>query len=141
MVLYKKKQNKIVNVTSSHHKSTIIEDGPKKKPETILYCYRTKEEFDCIDERIETYSIKYMTKRWHGTVWCNIFDMAYYNSFVLYNEAYTDYNIGKSCKRYLYMIDLGNDICQNHKKVKFRPVRFVAVEKSDKKTDFFIGPD
>ena len=66
MVLYKEKYNKIVHKTSRQHKSTKIE-GDQKKSETILYYNRTKEGFDCIDERIGTYSIKYKTKRWHVT--------------------------------------------------------------------------
>ena len=88
MIIYSScltKQRKI-----SQHTSCKLSDSPKKKPETILYYNSTKGGVDSVDERIGTYSVKYKTKRWHVTVFCNILDMACYNDFVLYCDIFPE---------------------------------------------------
>ena len=87
LLSYKAKKNKKVYLVSSQHTSCKLSDGPKKKPETILYYNSTKGGVDSVDERIGTYSVKYKIKRWHVTVFCNILDMACYNAFVT-NDFY-----------------------------------------------------
>ena len=96
LVSYKAKLSKTVLLLSSQHKHLDVSDGPKQKPNIILYYNETKSGMDCVDERISTYSVKYHSKCWHVMVFCNLLDMACYNAFVLYTNIFLDYNIRKS---------------------------------------------
>ena len=68
MVSYKAKKNKNVVFLSSQHSSNILIESNKRKPETILYYNEAKESVDFVDERVDTYSVKYKSKRWHVPV-------------------------------------------------------------------------
>lgn len=107
LVSYKAKASKNVLVLSSQHKQPEISNGPKRKPSVILYYNATKSGVDCVDERISTYSTKYRSKRWHVAVFCNLLDMACYNAFVLYTQAFPQYNIRKTHRRRCFLLDLG----------------------------------
>ena len=91
LVSYKAKTSKAVLLLSSEHKTPDISDDQKKKPDVVLFYNSTKGGVDSVDERISTYSVKYRSKRWHVTVFCNILDMACYNAFVLHSATFPHY--------------------------------------------------
>ena len=104
---YKAKRNKTVLVLSSQHNDNKIGNGEKKKPEVILYYNDTKGGVDCVDERVATYSVKYISKRWHVTVFCNIIDLSCYNAYVLYTLVHPNYQHGKSHEKN-FLVRSGN---------------------------------
>ena len=115
LVSYKAKTSKTVLLLSSHHKRPDIADDHKKKPETILFYNSTKGGVDSVDERISTYSVKYRSKRWHVTVFCNILDMACFNAFVLHTSAFPAYNANKSHRRRCFLTDLGMALTKSYR--------------------------
>lgn len=107
LVSYKAKASKTVLLLSSQHKKPDASLDQKKKPEAILFYNSTKGGVDSVDERISTYSVKYRSKRWHVTVFCNVLDMACYNAFVLHTSVFPAYNANKSHRRRCFLTDLG----------------------------------
>ena len=107
-VSYTAKRNKYVLLLSTQHKENKISDGEKKKPEFILYYIATKGGVDCIDERVATYSIKYISRRLDVPVFCNIVDLSCYNAYILYISVFPNYQHGKRHKSRLFLSDLGH---------------------------------
>lgn len=115
LLSYKTKKNKKVHLLSSQHTSCKLNNTPKRKPDTISYYNHTKGGVDCADERIGTYSVKYKTKRWHVTVFCNILDMACLNAFILFCDVFPKYNEKKSNKRKLFLGELGLELSKRYR--------------------------
>ena len=135
LVSYKAKKNKNVILLSTQHKENKISIGEKKKPELVLYYNKTKGGVDCADERIASYSIKYISKRWHVPVFCNIVDLSCYNAYVLYTTVFQEYQQGKSHKRRLFLSDLGMALSENHRnsRVTGAPVPSISSNVEPKK--------
>ena len=125
---YKAERNKTALVLSSQHNDNIISNGEKKKPEVILYYNDTKGGVDCVDERVATYSVKYISKRWHVTVFCNIIDLSCYNAYVLYTLVHPNYQHGKSHNRRIFLSDLGMALSRQYR--ESRQARIISPQRS-----------
>lgn len=124
LVSYKAKASKTVLLLSSQHKSPGVSLDRKRKPNAILFYNSTKGGVDSVDERISTYSVKYRSKRWHVTVFCNILDMACYNAFVLHTSMFPSYNAKKSHRRRCFLTDLGmalSESCRERRSACHQP--------------------
>jgi hypothetical protein len=114
LVSYKAKSNKIVTLLSSQHKHVETYEGPKRKPNVILYYNKNKGGVDAADERIGTYTTKYKSRRWHTVFFCNILDQALLNAYVLHSLHDSNWNANKSHRRRLFLKNVAEELINPH---------------------------
>ena len=95
-------------ISSAHNSGSIDQSDPTKKPKVIFQYNETKG--GAVDRMIGNYSVKYKFKRWHVVVFCNVLNIACYNSFVLFSEVLPEYESNNCHKRRLFLIDLGTKL-------------------------------
>lgn len=116
LISYKAKKNKnVVLLSTQHNENRINEGNEKKKSEIVLYYNSTKGGVDCVDERVSCYSVKYISKRWHVNVFCNILDLSCFNTFVLYTSVFPTFEEKKSHKRRIFLSNLGMSLSQKYR--------------------------
>ena len=99
MVSYVPNKGKAVILLSTIHDCKSIHDGPKKKPEIILYDNQNKGGVDTMDEMVRYYSCKRQTKRWPMVLWYNMLDVAVMNAYTLFKGVHPEYMNGVNHKR------------------------------------------
>jgi hypothetical protein len=114
LVSYKSKKNKIVLVCSSQHSSKETLPHRNKKPAVIQYYNETKGGVDALDQRIGAYSVQWKSRRWHIPVFCNLVDIAAYNSYILFQQCFPNWS-NKSHRRRLFLIELAEQLSAQEK--------------------------
>ena len=82
LTCYQCKKAKSVLILSTFHPGVAVssENNPKKKPETVLFCNKTKAGVDVVDQITRKYSVKVASRRWPVHVFYNEIDLAIINS-------------------------------------------------------------
>ena len=87
MVSWHPKRSKFVLLLSSlYHNSNIVESG---KLEIVEFYNKTKEGVDALDQKVRYYTTYRKTHRWPLVVFYNIFDISFYNAYVLFDIRYS----------------------------------------------------
>ena len=86
---YQCKAAKNVAVLSSLHPDVLVssDENPKKKPDSVLYCNKTKVEVDLYGQMTRVYSVKAASTRWPVHVFYDVVDIALINSWILYKQV------------------------------------------------------
>ncbi|XP_029910704.1 uncharacterized protein LOC115361474 [Myripristis murdjan] len=87
LTIYQGKPRKNVCILSTVHTSVSITDGPKAKPESVIYYNNTKYGVEVLDQMARKYSVKASTRRWPVAVFYNILDLAGINAHILFKEC------------------------------------------------------
>lgn len=111
-------------LSSASKCSSIQESHPRKLPNVIDYYNQTKGGVDVMDRMVGNYSVKYKSKRWHVTIFCNLLDIACLNAFVLYNEVFPEEN--KSHRRRLFLISLGTNLSADYRNSRCQMPRQIS---------------
>ena len=93
-----------------HHEKTIDEGSSKKKPEVTQYYNGTKAGVDTFDQLIRTYICKRQTKRWPVVMWYTFLDVAALNVFVAFSTQNSEFEVGKTHKRRLFLQNLAEEL-------------------------------
>ena len=112
-------------LSSASKCSSIQESHPRKLPNVIDYYNQTKGGVDVMDRMVGNYSVKYKSKRWHVTIFCNLLDIACLNAFVLYNEVFPEEN--KSHRRRLFLISLGTNLSADYRNSRCQMPRQISM--------------
>ena len=107
LMLYVAKKSKPVLILSTLHNNTAVSDTQTKKPLAILDYNTTKGGVDAADERIGTYSVKYITRRWHAVVFCNIVDCSAFDAFILHQQYDPDWS-KRTWRRRMFLKELAH---------------------------------
>ena len=111
MVSYVPKKGKaVIMLSTMHHDKAIDEGSSKKKPEVIQYYNGTKAGVDTFDQMIRTYSCKRQTKRWPVVMWYNLLDVAALNAFLIFSTQNSEFEVGKTHKRRLFLRNLAKEL-------------------------------
>jgi len=110
LVSYKAKRNKCVILLSSQHSSSTVENTALKKPLAIADYNTSKFGVDVMDQMVANYTVKYKSRRWHVTVFCNILDISCINAYVLHKEVFPKNNANKSHRRRLFLLQLAEQL-------------------------------
>lgn len=108
------KKGRAVILLSSMHHEKVVDQEQKKKPEIILYYNDTKGGVDRMNQMIATYSCRRKIKRWPMTFFFNMIDVAGIAAFIVWVTRNTQWNIGKTHRRRLFLLQLGHDLVRNH---------------------------
>ena len=121
LVSYNAKTNKVVLMISPAQNSGSGDQSDfLKKLEAFFQYNKTKGCVDVLDRMIGNYSIKYKSRRWHVVVFCNVLDIAGYNSFVLFSKVFPEYQSNNCHKRRLFLIDLGTKLSTSYRGTRQR---------------------
>ncbi|XP_055356458.1 uncharacterized protein LOC129601623 [Paramacrobiotus metropolitanus] len=86
LVSYVPKKGKAVMLLSSFHHSDATAETAEQKPEIILTYNATKAGVDTVDQLVQYYTVKRITRRWPMSAYYNIIDISAINAFVVYSE-------------------------------------------------------
>ena len=107
-------------ISSAHNRGSIEQSDSTKKLEVSFQYNETKGGENVVDRMIENYFAKYKCRRWHVVVFCNVLDIACYNSFVLYSEVFPEDESNNCHKRRVFLIDLGTKISASYRGARQR---------------------
>uniref|UniRef100_A0A1B6KLU3 PiggyBac transposable element-derived protein domain-containing protein n=1 Tax=Graphocephala atropunctata TaxID=36148 RepID=A0A1B6KLU3_9HEMI len=85
LVSVKVKSNKVICLTSTMHEGTEIEPQ-SGKPSIVHHYNQTKVGVDCFDQMCSVMSCSRKTKRWPLCLFFGMMNMAFINSYVIYNR-------------------------------------------------------
>lgn len=105
---YVPKKNRIVTLLSTMH-TTINTDGPKCKPEAIIYYNSTKGGVDSMDKMLTHYTTKRRTLRWPQAMFYNIIDVAALATYIIYSKN-NPFTSKSSHSRRTFLQDLGKQL-------------------------------
>jgi len=110
LVSYVPKRGKAVILLSSLHHDNECAQDETKKPQIILDYNQMKSGVDTLDQVVRCYSVKRKTNRWPFALFCNLVDMAAYNSFVLFTHLHPEYNRQASHRRRVFLVELASQL-------------------------------
>ena len=87
----------------------MVDIATKKKPETVIFCNKTKCGVDIGDQMAQQYTVKAGTRRWLVAVFYNIFDIACVNAYALYKKK-----TGDTLSRKNFMFQLATELREAH---------------------------
>ena len=112
IALYWPKKDCVVNMLSTMH--SLVEkasNSAEKKPEVILYSNSTKSGVDILDNMVQTYTCKRMTRRWSVALFYNIIEVSAVNAYVVWQQLHGKNNRMFSKKRRRkFLILLGKEL-------------------------------
>ncbi|XP_056092518.1 piggyBac transposable element-derived protein 4-like [Rhinichthys klamathensis goyatoka] len=107
LVSYCPKKRKNVLLLSTLHRDTSVSSRDDKKPQIILDYNKSKGGVDNLDKMVATYTCKRKTARWPLVLFHNMLDVSGVNAHVLWSEISPEWHAGKSCRRRLFLEELG----------------------------------
>ena len=132
IVSYCPKKGKNVILLSSMHFQSEIDNSEKKKPLKILDYNSTKSGVDTMDQMVMNYTTKRKTKRWPIVIFYNMLDISALNAFIIWNHLNSGWNAGKTHRRRLFLLELGNCLIMANKERRVS-VPFEPLEESKKR--------
>ena len=110
MVSYIPKKNRNVIVLSSQHQGAVTEGEEHDfKPEMILDYNKTKRAVDTLDKLVREYRCLRTSRRWPPALFFDLIDIAGHNAFCAWSDHEPNYNVGKSHRRRLFLMQLSDD--------------------------------
>ncbi|XP_062400077.1 piggyBac transposable element-derived protein 4-like isoform X1 [Sardina pilchardus] len=113
LTIYQAKPKKNVCILSTMHPTVSIDNGAKKRPNTISHYNSTKVGVDVMDQMARLYSVKGGTRRWPVAVFYNLLDLAAINAHILYKQC-----MNVSIIRRKFILELVKELCANQKMAK-----------------------
>lgn len=113
MTSYVPKRNRSVILISTLHRTPDISHEPHHKPMMILDYNSRKAGVDTLDQKVRGYSCKRKTNRWPFALFANLLDIAAHNAFILFISVHPQYNIRKSHRRRIFLINLAKSLLPN----------------------------
>jgi hypothetical protein len=109
MVSYIPKKNRNVILLSSQHQGEVIDEEHDFKPEIIMDYNKTKSAVDTLDKLVREYRCFRTSRRWPLALFFDLIDIAGHNAFCAWSAHEPDYNVGKSHRRRLFLMQLAED--------------------------------
>ena len=107
---YIPKKNRNVILPSSQHQGAAIEGEEHDfKPEMILDYNKTKSAVDNLDKLVREYRCLRTSRRWPLALFFDFIDIAGHNAFCAWSDHEPNYNVGKSHRRRLFLMQLAED--------------------------------
>ena len=103
-----------VILLSTSHAFTEVFDDQKKLPVMIHDYNQNKIGVDVIDQCINNYTTRRITRRWPMIVFFNLIDIAAINSMSIWLYENPDWNKGKRYVRRLFLEQLGKSLTNSH---------------------------
>ena len=140
LLSYKCKKNDCVLLLSTFHQEPVVDQQTDRKvPEMIKDYNATKGGVDKADQMVATYTVKYISRRWHTIVFCNLLDLCGINAYVLNCEIDPHWGRDKPHKRRQFLRCLGEELVKPFLESKDvpRPIieAKVDVERATRKKD------
>ena len=110
MVSYIPKKNRNVILLSSQHQGEVIDEEHDFKPEIIMDYNKTKSAVDTLDKLVREYRCLRTSRRWPLALFFDLIDIAGHNAFCAWLAHEPDYNVGKSHRRRLFLMQLAEDM-------------------------------
>jgi hypothetical protein len=111
MVSYVPKKSKAVLLLSTfHHDAEVAGENEKYKPKIILDYNKYKAGVDTLDQLVRSYSCRRKCRRWPFTMFCNLLDIAAYNSYILFIALHPNYANRVSHKRRIFLQELAKSL-------------------------------
>ena len=85
------KKNYAVNILSTEHNDSSVENEPRKRPSVIIHYNKTKGGVDNADKMTLSYSCSRPTRRWPFKVFMDMVDMAALNAYVIWTQRYPEW--------------------------------------------------
>lgn len=114
LVSYIPKRNKAVQLLSTLHQHSKVNNNNKMLPEIIEFYNKNKGGVDLLDQMISSYTCNRQTKRWPNVIWSNMIDVAALNAFHLFIIENQDYECNRLDRRRLFLKDLGKQLMLPH---------------------------
>ena len=76
----------------------------------ILDYNKTKSAMDTLDKLVREYRCQRTSRRWSLALFFNIIDIAGHNAFCVCSDHEPNYNLGKSLRRRLFLMQLAEDL-------------------------------
>ena len=114
---YHPNEKRSVLILSSSHPDIQVDDGVKRKPQTLLWYNETKAGVDIVDHLIAKFTCQRKTRRWPLNLFFNFLDMILINAYAVYAHGKGDNAMSR--KKFLILIgkSLVEDL-KNHRKKK-----------------------
>jgi hypothetical protein len=104
LCVYQSKPSKSVAILSTFNDVIDITDGPKRKPNTIVFYNHNKVGVDIVEEMARKLTTKVPCRRWPVNVFFNVLDLGCINAWILY-KSLTNRKISHQnfsiCKRFV----------------------------------------
>ncbi|XP_020483419.2 piggyBac transposable element-derived protein 4-like isoform X1 [Labrus bergylta] len=107
LVSYIPRRGKNLLLLSSKHRAPKVN---KRKPVIITDYNSCKRAVENLEKVLGTYSCNRRTRRWPMVMFFNIIDISAFNAFVLWTVAEPSWNQTKTCKRRLFLEELGKSL-------------------------------
>ncbi|GFO12216.1 PiggyBac transposable element-derived protein 4 [Plakobranchus ocellatus] len=96
------------------HDTARIEEGPKKKPEIILYHNTTKGGVDSMDKMAKTFTCKRKSKRWPMAIFSNMIDLTTVAGRVIWQVKYSDHALSHADARMAFIQTMARSLMVTH---------------------------
>ncbi|CAF4508979.1 unnamed protein product, partial [Rotaria sp. Silwood2] len=119
-ILPRKRKKTPIILLSTLHDFVEVFDDEKKLPTMIHDYNQTKFGVDVVDQCINNYTCRRITRRWPMIVFFNMIDIAAINSLNIWLDQNPDWNVGKKCFRRLFLEELSKSLTdsRNQRRVK-----------------------
>ena len=134
---YKAKENKVVFLLSSKHKTVEVYQGKKRKPKAILdYNNNNKDGVDTADEMLRSYSTKASSRRWPLAAFFNLLDVESLNTYIIYKDISLS---GQSRRQFL--MKLGEELCASKRSCRHEMPNLLRLKRICDRGDEDLSPN
>lgn len=114
LVSYVPKKNYAVNLLSTEHYDTSLEDSDRKRPIIILHYNKTKGGVDNADKMTESYTCARATRRWPFKIFMDMIGMAALNAYIIWSNKNPDWRTNDRSKRHLFIRQLAIEMAKEN---------------------------